>query len=134
MSNVNKVILLGRLGANPTVAVSSKGIPYARLRIATGGRTEQTQWHSVVVFGKSAEYAALYGRKGSVVYVEGRIEYRQIKNDKGFNTQQAAILADNIQIQKRYDSQSNDIVTQDNQQAALTNQDYLWNPDEITDG
>lgn len=122
MANLNKVILIGRLGANPTLSTSKQGKPYAKLNVATGGKNEQTQWHSVVAFGQSAEYAALYGRKGSVVFIEGRIMYRNEVNQQGFNIPRATIMADVLNIPK---------LTAKQEETELTNPHPIWNSDEV---
>jgi len=85
MSGVNKVILLGNLGANPEMRFTQGGAAVANLRIATtekwtdkqGQKQEATEWHRVVLFGKTAEIAGQYLTKGRQVFIEGRIRTRQ---------------------------------------------------------
>ncbi|TDR80037.1 single-stranded DNA-binding protein [Paludibacterium purpuratum] len=86
MASVNKVILVGNLGRDPEVRYMPSGDAIATLSIATtdswmdkqsGQRQEQTEWHRVVFFGKTAEVAAQYLKKGSQVYVEGSIRTRK---------------------------------------------------------
>ncbi|NCC41014.1 MAG: single-stranded DNA-binding protein, partial [Gammaproteobacteria bacterium] len=78
---VNKVILIGNLGADPEVRYMPNGDAVANLRLATsetwkdrntGEQQERTEWHSVVIFGKLAEIAKQYLHKGSKLYVEGK--------------------------------------------------------------
>jgi len=79
---VNKVILIGNLTADPDVKATPKGTYVAKLRLATneylgkdesGNRKEQSEFHSLVAFGKTAEFAGQYLKKGRQVYVEGRL-------------------------------------------------------------
>ena len=91
MSGVNKVILVGNLGANPEMRFTQGGTPVANLRIATterwtdksGQRQENTEWHRVVLWGKQAELAGQYLTKGRQVYVEGRLTTRQYEAKDG---------------------------------------------------
>lgn len=82
---INRVTLVGRLGHEVDLRYTSNGTPVTKLRIATDGsyknaegvRIEVTDWHSVVVFGRSAENCASYIGKGSLVYVEGALKTRK---------------------------------------------------------
>ncbi len=82
--SVNKVIIIGNLGADPEVRTTGGGAMVANLRIATsrnytdkqGQRREETEWHSVVVWNKLAELAQRYLQKGRKVYIEGRLQTR----------------------------------------------------------
>ena len=82
---INRVTLVGRLGHEVELRYTTKGTPVTKLRIATDGsyknpdgvRVETTDWHSVVVFGRSAENCAAYIGKGSLVYVEGALKTRK---------------------------------------------------------
>jgi single-strand DNA-binding protein len=89
---VNKVILIGRLAADPDVRATATGTHVANLRLATntyagreddGTRREHTDYHSLVVFGKTAEFAAEHLRKGRLVYAEGRSQTRSWENAEG---------------------------------------------------
>jgi single-strand DNA-binding protein len=83
--SVNKVILVGRLGRDPEVRFTSAGQPVANFSLATdevyrdraGERQKRTEWHKIVVWGKQAEIAQKYLRKGSLIYLEGRIQTRE---------------------------------------------------------
>ena len=83
--SVNKVILIGRLGADPEVRYTPSGMPVANFRIATsenwndkqGQKQERTEWHRIVVWGKLAELCGQYLAKGRQVYHEGRLQTRQ---------------------------------------------------------
>lgn len=88
MSSINKVILVGRLGADPDIKQSSGGNPWGTLSVATSERRrkgdsheEKTEWHKVKVFGKTAEACGRYLHKGSQVYVEGKIETDVVEKD-----------------------------------------------------
>ena len=84
MSGVNKVIIIGRLGADPEVRYTPGGQAVARLSIATsenwtdkqGQKQERTEWHRVVVWGKMAEVCGQHLAKGRQVYIEGRLQTR----------------------------------------------------------
>lgn len=89
---INKVILIGNLGQEPDVRYMSNGDPVANLRIATteawrdkntGEGQERTEWHTVVLFGKVAEIAKQYLRKGSKIYVEGQLRTRKWQDKEG---------------------------------------------------
>ena len=90
MSSLNKVMIIGNLGADPEVSFSAGGTPIAKLRIATsetwkdkqsGERQEKTEWHRVVFFGRTAEVCGEYLRKGAKVYVEGRLQTSTYEKD-----------------------------------------------------
>jgi len=90
--SVNKVILLGHLGADPEVRYTQGGTAVANLRIATnesyndknsGERIEKTEWHRVVAWGKLAEIVGQYLTKGRQVYVEGQLQTRQWQDKEG---------------------------------------------------
>ena len=84
MAGVNKVILLGRLGADPEIRYTSNGTAVANFRIATserwtnqnGEKEERTEWHRIVAFGKLGEICGEYLAKGKQVYIEGRLQTR----------------------------------------------------------
>ncbi len=85
MAGVNKVILVGNLGADPEVRYTPSGQPVANFRIATseswmdkaGQKQERTEWHRIVAWGKLAELCGEYLAKGRQVYVEGKLQTRQ---------------------------------------------------------
>ena len=88
---LNKVMLIGNLGADPEMRNTQSGDPIAHLRLATsekwkdkqGQKQEKTEWHRVVIFGKVAEIAEKYLRKGSKVYIEGKIQTRKWQDPSG---------------------------------------------------
>ena len=93
MSSVNKVILVGRLGADPEIRYTQSGQPVGSLRLATsenwtdrdGNRQERTEWHSVTVWGKQAELCGQYLAKGRQAYIEGRLQMREYTDREGVN-------------------------------------------------
>lgn len=89
---INKCIILGRVGNDPEIRYSASGSAIANLSVATseqwndkatGEKKEQTEWHRVVIFGKLAEVAGEYLRKGSQVYVEGKLRTRKWTDQSG---------------------------------------------------
>ena len=106
MSGVNKVILIGNLGANPEVRYTAGGQTVANLRIATterwtdksGQRQEATEWHRVVLWGKQAEVAGQYLTKGRQVYIEGRIRTRQWQDQQGQKRFTTEIVGQSMQL------------------------------------
>lgn len=91
MSGINKVILVGRLGADPEKKQTQTGQTVTRLNLATseswlnreGERQEKTEWHRVVIWGKLAETCAQHLTKGRQVYIEGRLQTRSWETEKG---------------------------------------------------
>ncbi|HYM81681.1 MAG TPA: single-stranded DNA-binding protein [Candidatus Limnocylindria bacterium] len=106
MSGVNKVILVGNLGANPELRFTQGQQAVANLRIATterwtdknGQKQEATEWHRVVVWGKQAEIVGQYLTKGRQVYVEGRIRTRQWQDQQGQKRFTTEVVAQNVQM------------------------------------
>jgi single-strand DNA-binding protein len=105
MASVNKVTLLGNLGENPSVRELNDGT-VATIRVATtetwkdrgGDRKERTEWHRVTMFDKLAEIAAQYLRKGSLVYIEGRLQTRKWQDKDGRDRYTTEIVADRLQM------------------------------------
>ena len=103
---VNKVILLGNLGADPEVRFTPGGQAVANFRIATseswndknGQRQERTEWHRVVVWGKRAEVCSKYLSKGRQVYVEGRIQTRTYDDKDGNKRYITEVIAADVQF------------------------------------
>lgn len=107
MASVNKVILLGNLGRDPEVRYTADGAAIANLAIATtetwkdkasGERKEATEWHRVVLFGRQAELAGEYLRKGRSVYIEGRLQTRKWQDKEGVERYTTEIRADVMQF------------------------------------
>ena len=106
MAGVNKVIVLGNLGADPEVRVLSSGAKVARLRIATsetytnksGERITNTEWHSVNVWRGAADIAEKYLAKGRQVYIEGKLRTRSYDDKEGITRYVTEIEADNLTL------------------------------------
>ncbi|MFA5521111.1 MAG: single-stranded DNA-binding protein [Castellaniella sp.] len=108
MASVNKVILVGNLGRDPEVRYSADGAAICNLSLATtfvrrdrnsGERIEETEWHRVVLFGRTAEVAAEYLRKGRAVYIEGRLQTRKWQDkETGQDRWSTEIVAEQMQM------------------------------------
>jgi single-strand DNA-binding protein len=87
MSNLNKVMIIGRIGQDPEIKYSKLETPIANFSVATNskwnknGEQEKTEWHKVILFGKQAEICGKYASKGNLVYVEGRLQTRTYEKD-----------------------------------------------------
>jgi single-strand DNA-binding protein len=104
---VNKVILVGNLGKDPETRYMPSGSAVTNLRIATteawkdkqsGEQQERTEWHAVAMFGRLAEIAAEYLRKGSQVYIEGKLRTRKWQDKEGKDRYTTEIVADEMQM------------------------------------
>ena len=103
---MNKVILIGNLGANPEMRFTQGGQAVANLRIATterytdksGQKQENTEWHRVVVFGKQAEIVGQYLTKGRKVCVEGRLQTRQWQDQQGQKRYSTEVVALHVEF------------------------------------
>jgi len=107
MASVNKVILVGNLGADPETKYLPSGDAVTNIRIATtdkwkdkasGETKEHTEWHRIAFFGRLAEIAGEYLKKGSQVYVEGRIRTRKWQDKEGQDRYSTEIVADSMQM------------------------------------
>lgn len=104
---INKVILIGNLGADPETRALPSGTTVANIRVATseswkdkqsGDMKEQTEWHSVAMFGRLGEIAGEYLRKGSQVYIEGRLRTRKWQDKQGNDRYTTEIVANEMQM------------------------------------
>jgi single-strand DNA-binding protein len=104
---INKVILVGNLGQDPETRYMPSGKAVTNLRLATtdswkdkqtGEQREQTEWHSIVMYDRLAEIAAEYLRKGSQVYVEGRLKTRKWQDKEGRDRYTTEIIAAEMQM------------------------------------
>jgi len=104
---VNKVILIGNLGADPETRAMPSGTTVANLRIATseswrdkqtGEQQERTEWHRVALFGRLAEVAGEYLRKGSQVYIEGSLRTRKWQDKQGNERYSTEIVGNDMQM------------------------------------
>ena len=106
MASVNKVILVGNLGRDPETRYTTSGDAVTNIRVATtdtwkdknGEKQERTEWHRVAFFGKLAEIAGEYLKKGSQVYVEGRLQTRKWQDKDGQDKYTTEIVADRMQM------------------------------------
>ncbi len=106
MASVNKVILIGNLGKDPETRYLPSGDAVTNISVATtdtwkdksGEKQEHTEWHRVAFFGKTAEIAGEYLKKGSPVYVEGRIRTRKWQDKEGQDRYSTEIVADRMQL------------------------------------
>ena len=107
MASINKVIIVGNLGRDPESRYSPNGEQVTRVSIATtdsrkdrqtGERIENTEWHRVVFFGKLAEIAGQYLKKGSQVYVEGRLRTSKYTGKDGIERYSTDIIAEQMQM------------------------------------
>lgn len=104
--SVNKVILVGNLGNTPEIRYTSGQTAVCQLRIATterrkdqsGNWNEHTEWHSVVVFGKTAENCSQYLSKGRQVYIEGRLQTRKWQDKEGKDRYSTEVIANTVQF------------------------------------
>lgn len=103
MKGVNKVILVGTVGKDPEVRYTNNGNAIANLNLATseqwtdkqsGDRQERTEWHRIVIFGKLAEIAEKYVKKGSQLYIEGKLQTRKWQNQQGQDQYTTEIVLD----------------------------------------
>ena len=104
---INKVILIGNLGADPETRSMPSGGSVSNIRIATseswkdkqsGEQKERTEWHTVVMFGRLGEIAAEYLRKGSQVYIEGSLRTRKWQDKEGKDRYTTEIVASEMQM------------------------------------
>lgn len=104
--SLNKVMLIGNLGADPELRHTSSQMAVSTLRIATGERrkdqsgnwVEHTEWHSVVTFGKTAENCSQFLAKGRQVFVEGRLQTRKWQDKEGKDRYSTEIIANTVQF------------------------------------
>ncbi|MFN8792100.1 MAG: single-stranded DNA-binding protein [Bdellovibrionales bacterium] len=130
MSGVNKVIIVGRLGADPEMKTVGAGQTVTRLNVATsenwtgkdGQKQERTEWHRITVWGKLAEICGKHLSKGRQVYVEGRLQTRSWEDQQGQKRYATEIVANTVQFlgsgnseraQQQNASNSNDFNFQD---------------------
>jgi len=106
MASVNKVILIGNLGRDPETRYMPDGGAITNISVATtetwkdkqGEKQEKTEWHRVAFFGKLAEIAGEYLKKGSQVYVEGRLQTRKWQDKEGVDKYTTEVVADRMQM------------------------------------
>lgn len=106
MASINKVILIGRLGKDIDLRQTGAGSSIANMTLATtrrykdgqGQPQEETEWHNIVFFGKTAEIASQYLHKGSSVYIEGRLHTRKYTDKQGIERYATDIIGETLQF------------------------------------
>lgn len=107
MAGINKVIILGRLGNEPEMRTMPNGDPVVKISIATseswtdkqsGEKKELTEWHTVIAFRKLAEIMGQYLKKGSQVYIEGKLRTRKWQHQDGSDRWTTEIIADKLEM------------------------------------
>ena len=106
MASLNRVIIVGNLGRDPELKSTPSGSRVLEISIATserfrdkdGNDQEQTDWHKIVMWNQKAEYVARNTRKGSTLYVEGKLRYRKYTDNNGNERTVTEILADNVTV------------------------------------
>lgn len=103
---INKAIIIGRLGKDPDMRYTPGGTAVANFSAATnhgtkdadGNWTDQTEWHNIVTFGRQAEFAGEYLKKGKLVFIEGRLQTRSWEDQNGNKHYKTEIVGSNIQL------------------------------------
>lgn len=137
MASVNKVIIVGNLGADPAVRYTASGAAMCNLSIATTYRTkrqdgsysDETEWHRVVMFNRLAEIAGEYLKKGRSVFIEGRLRTRKWQDQNGQDRYATEIIADQMQMLGGRDDQNG----QQSSNSAREPQNTKNNLDDIED-
>jgi len=123
--SLNKVLLIGHLGGDPESRFTTSGSAVANFNIATneswrsaeGESKEKTEWHRVVLFGKMAETAAEYMKKGQLVYVEGRLQTRSWEDKDQVKRYTTEVLCDSFtMLGRKGESRSSDVISKDENQ------------------
>ena len=105
MAGINKVILIGNLGKDPEIRALDNGVKVARFSLATtesyndrntGQRVDQTEWHNIVLWRGLAEISEKYLRKGSQVYIEGKLQTRSYQDKEGVTKYSTEIVGQNL--------------------------------------
>ena len=136
---INKVIIVGNLGADPDSRAMPSGNAVTNISVATseswndretGEKQEKTEWHRVVFFNRLAEIAAQYLKKGSQVYVEGKLQTRKWEDKEGNERWTTEVVANQMQILG--DRMSNDM-SNDNASSSQSSSDNDFSTDEFDD-
>ena len=102
--SVNKVVIVGHIGADPETRFTPSGTAVANFNVATnesrknsdGGYQDHTEWHSCVLFGKRAEFAGEYLKRGQLIYLEGRLQTRAWEDDSGTKKYKTEVIGNEI--------------------------------------
>tara|TARA_A100001037_G_scaffold95247_1_gene86668 strand:+ start:19 stop:441 length:423 start_codon:yes stop_codon:yes gene_type:complete len=134
MSSVNKALIIGNLGQDPEIKYTQSGSPVANLSVATserwkdkntGEQKEQTEWHRVVVFGRLAEIAEQYLKKGSKVFIEGKIQTRDWEDAEGNKKYTTEVVAREMTMLDSRASTDSSASSSDNSAKDTTKDDNL---------
>jgi single-strand DNA-binding protein len=132
MSGVNKVIIVGRLGADPEVKAVGQGSTVTRLNVATsenwmgkdGQKQERTEWHRIVVWGKLAEICGKHLSKGRQVYIEGRLQTRSWEDPQGQKKYATEIVANAVQFLGGASGERTEGASNNNNGRSNSNEDF----------
>ena len=102
--SVNKVVIVGHIGADPETRFTPSGTAVVNFNVATnesrknsdGGYQDHTEWHSCVLFGKRAEFAGEYLKRGQLIYLEGRLQTRSWEDDSGTKKYKTEVIGNEI--------------------------------------
>ena len=130
-NSVNKVILVGNLGQDPESRFTPQGTAVTNLSVATnetwknqnGESQDKTEWHRIVMYGKMAETAAEYMKKGQMVYVEGRLETNEWEDQNQVKRKTTQVRCDNFTMLGRRQMQSQE--TASNDQSSMNSDDDI---------
>lgn len=138
---VNKVILVGNVGADPEVKYLDGGIAVANIRLATtenyrdksGERISQTEWHNVIFWRGLAETVEKYVKKGMKLYIEGRIRTRSWDDQNGVKRYTTEIFADNMQMLSSKQDQTTPIIAQTHTPSKMATTSEIGMNDDVDD-
>jgi single-strand DNA-binding protein len=139
MASVNKVIIVGNLGADPEMKYTQNNTPVTNFRIATtdvwtdkqsGEKQERTEWHRIVAWGRLGEICGQYLRKGKQVYIEGRLQTRDWEDRDGNKRYTTEIVAQTMQmLGRRSDEEGYQAPRQAAEASAASDTDFPAPPD-----
>ncbi len=134
MAGINKVIIVGRLGQEPEIRSTNSGQQVCTLNIATsetwmkdGKKEEKTEWHRVVLWGKQAEIAHKYLKKGRLIYIEGKLQTRAWQDQQGQKRHTTEILANSMQFLESMNSSRDD-----NNPPPVEDSNYYYGPNDVS--
>ncbi len=136
---MNRVFLIGNLGKNPELKITPSGVQVCQFSLATSEKrrdptTDQivdiTEWHNIVAFGKTAELCSRYLKKGSQVFVEGKIQSRKWQDSQGQTRTSVEIIASNVRFLSRNQEQPEEFSKDEEILRALQAADELGDPEE----
>lgn len=149
-NSINKVMLMGRLGKDPELRASQSGLSIARFSVATSERiksqdgnfTDKTEWHNIIVFGNQAENCSRFIKKGSLVFIEGKIQSRSYTDKNGIEKYITEVKADSIHFLDSKEASGNEssrVYSSNNQSNKLQKNEFnkavadVYNSENIDD-